>query len=287
MRIRREILDRLVRAAIAGREARQAGEDLHVHGAVRAGDGDEIISAAAREHAVGRAVRCVSGARQSSSDRDQVLLRHADIEEAVGKCVAERQDVGVFAEVGGEPDDVGPRAAELRQRMPEGRFDDRSPTCRSSRPGPSPGCGRAQPWMSSASRSSSAPRSSHSPASTRMKCAFSRFSSVGTPLPGSVRSTIAFGLPPVGSRARAGRRRSLPCRCRRSPAFPSRRRATCRRPAPCRARPCRRPGCRCSRSARRDCRGRKLEAAIAASQVEPSCISPSESSTKTRAGEAA
>ena len=84
---------------------------------------------------------------------------------------------------------------------------------------------------------------------------------------------------------RAARRRSPPCRCRRSPASPSRRRATCRRPAPCRGPGCRRPGCRCSRSARRDRRGRNGLADIAASQVAPSCISPSESSTKTRAGE--
>ena len=167
-------------------------------------------------------------------------------------------DVGVLAEIGGQPDDLRPLAAERHQRLAEGRFDAGA----GRRPPPRP-CRRCVPAPDCARISHGSPRSraravsaSHSSGSTRTKCAFSRFSSVGTPLPGSVRSTIAFGRPLRLRGADQRVRRSRPCRCRRSPASPSRRRAICRPPAPCRGRSRRRPGCRCSRSARRDCRAR-------------------------------
>ncbi len=120
-----EILDRLMRAAIAGRKARQAGDDLDVELAVRTGDGDEIVGTPGGEDAVGGGERHVAGARQAGRDCDEVLLRHADVEEALGKGVAKGQDVGVFAEIGGEADDIGPMVRDLDKGLAERRVDRR------------------------------------------------------------------------------------------------------------------------------------------------------------------
>ena len=72
-----------------------------------AGDCHEVEGASRGEHAIGCGEGYEPGARQTGGDRDKVLLGHADIEEALRERVAERQDVGVFAEVGGKPDNLG------------------------------------------------------------------------------------------------------------------------------------------------------------------------------------
>ena len=76
------------------------------------GDRDEVEGAPRSEHAVGRRERDTPSPREPRGDRDQVLLRHADIEEALGKRLLERQNVGVFAEVCGQRDDFRPIGAE-------------------------------------------------------------------------------------------------------------------------------------------------------------------------------
>ena len=64
---RGENLDSLVRAAVARREAGEAGDDFHVRPAERRADGDEIISPPRGEHAVRRGERnpaCAEPARR-------------------------------------------------------------------------------------------------------------------------------------------------------------------------------------------------------------------------------
>ena len=64
-----------------------------------------------------------TGAGEPGGDGDEVLLGHADIEEALGKGVAERQDVGVLAEVRGQSDDIRARPAQRGERTSEWRLD--------------------------------------------------------------------------------------------------------------------------------------------------------------------
>ena len=119
----RQILDRLMRPAIAGGQAGQPGDDLHVELAMGDGDGDEVEGAPRGEDAIGGGEGDLARPGETGGDGDEVLLRHADIEEAVGKGVAERQDVGVLAEVGGEADDLRPGMPGRDQSLAEGRLD--------------------------------------------------------------------------------------------------------------------------------------------------------------------
>ena len=132
--------------------------------------------------------------------------------------------------------------------------------------------------------SNSAMMPSHSLTSTRKKCDFSLVSMRGTPLPGSVRSTIALGLPLL-SRAPASAPTtalmSLPSisnvsqpKARHLSATGSMSSTT----GPSAWMPLQSISATSPSSL-------KWLADMAASQVEPSCISPSDSSTKTRAPE--
>ena len=122
----RQILDRLMRAAIAGRQARQAGDDLHVEVGMGAGDGHEIDRRGAwrRRHRSWRRARSPVRARPAAT-ATRFCSAMPTLKKRSGKGVAERQDVGVLAEIGGQPDDLGPRLAELRQRAAERRLDAR------------------------------------------------------------------------------------------------------------------------------------------------------------------
>ena len=183
---------------------------------MRQRDRDEVVGAAAsrrRRRWWRRRVLPVRG--QPGGDRDQVLLGHADVEEAVGKGVAERQDVGVLAEVGGQADDLRPRARRARQRLAERRLDGRT-RARPPRPGPWRGAPRRS-CRRSELRSKSAMMPSQSATSTRKKCDFS--------LRLDARHALA-GQRPQHDRLRAGRCAAraaasaaddrAPCRCRRS-----------------------------------------------------------------------
>src|ERR1700730_5876520 len=102
-----------MRPSISGRKAWEAGDDLDVELTVRTGNGDEIVGAPAGEHAIGGGERHVAGARQAGRYGDEVLLRHPDVEEALGKGVAKGQDVGVFGQIGAEADDISPTVRYL------------------------------------------------------------------------------------------------------------------------------------------------------------------------------
>ena len=135
------------------------------------------------------------------------------LKKRVGKGVAKRQDVGVFGKIGAEADDIGLTARDLDKGLAERRVD-RRPA----------GTGRlVLPHRQGAysldhgrpPRVCRVPSAglSHSPGSTRTKSAFSHRSSVGTPQPGRVRSTIACGLPSAArasARAATTAARSLP-----------------------------------------------------------------------------
>ena len=100
---------------------RQAREDLYIQPRVRQADRDEIESATRGEHTVGGRERHMPGARQPRGDPHEVLLRHADVHEALRKRITERKDVRVFAEIGGQAHDLRPLPGELGSTVPAKR----------------------------------------------------------------------------------------------------------------------------------------------------------------------
>ena len=118
----REIVDRLVRSAVAGGDPGQRGEHLHVGLAVCTRDRHEVVRAARCEAAVRRAVGDVSGLGESGGDGDERLFCHSDVEEAIRIEIAEGMHVGVLAEIGGERHHVAVLALRLDQALRERRF---------------------------------------------------------------------------------------------------------------------------------------------------------------------
>ena len=115
----REVLGRLVARPVAGGEPRQGADDLHVE--VLFGDrhADEVVGPPRREHRVGGGPGLEALARHAGGGADQKLLRHAHLVEAVGMGLREDVQVGVFAEVRREADDLGPGLGKSRERITE------------------------------------------------------------------------------------------------------------------------------------------------------------------------
>ena len=127
-----------------------------------------------------------------------------------GKASRNGMDVGVFAEVGGQPDDVRPRRAPSAASAWPNGASTRRPARPSPRPAPiaSVRAGAHAMVMLRLALEVRAMMPSHSrgvDADEMRLLALSRC--VGTPLPGRVRSTIAFGLP--SRRARRAARATI------------------------------------------------------------------------------
>ncbi len=102
----RQVLDRLMRAAIAGRETRQAGDDLDVEAGVGERDGDEIIGAPRREHAIGggeRAAGIDGGGDQRRQDADDKGgAEQGALQQASDVARDRKRDQQIDAEAGGQ-----------------------------------------------------------------------------------------------------------------------------------------------------------------------------------------
>ena len=201
----REVVGRLVARAVAGGQPGQRADDLDVQPVFGDRHVDEIIGAARREHRIGGGERHEAFARQAGGGAQQQLLGHAHLVEAVGMRGGEDVQVGVFRQIGGHADDLGPvwlPAAPARGRTAP-------PRCAAPRPaieaiialvlrrGGSSGTLR---------RAAAASAMAHSSSSTRMKCVFSRVSRNGTPFPISVSQMMTRGSG-IAARARRVERR--------------------------------------------------------------------------------
>ena len=198
--------------AVARGEAGQRAAILTLQVLLGDRHGDEVVGAARGEDRVGGGEGHEALARQAGGGAHQQLLGHAHLVEAVGMGLREDVQVGVFGEVGGEADDVGPLSASSTSAWPKGAGFVRWPSaaieaiiaevvsallrcCRSR-------CRTCLPAVMAVlpRRARPAP-ASHSSASTRMKWVFSRASRNGTPLPILVSQMIMRGWRPGAARA--------------------------------------------------------------------------------------
>src|SRR4029450_4807790 len=125
------------------------------------------------------------------------LFGHAYLEEPIRMRVAEDVHVGVLGQIGGEPDNLGAFVGQPGERVAERgagglltRVGERSDHRRGGEL--RGGLGGVHPRKPSSSWSRAI---CHSSASTRMKCAFSRVSSSGTPRPMRVSQISTDGEP--------------------------------------------------------------------------------------------
>src|SRR5690606_37124124 len=146
----------------------------------------------------------------------------ADLVEPLRHRIAQDVQVGVLGEVGGEADDALVGAGELEQRLAERGGDGALPLLGevdAHRAGAQGGCGGAAVHRASSSSSVrwAAP---HSSSETRMKCSFSLASRKSTPLPRVVSTTSTRG------RGSSLPRSSVRCWTRAGRSCPEQRRAS-------------------------------------------------------------
>ncbi len=82
-------------------------------------DGNEVVGAARGEHGIGGGEGDEPHGGHAGRCSHQQLLRHAHLDEAVRICLLEDVEVGVLAEVGGQPDDVAAPAVGFDERVAE------------------------------------------------------------------------------------------------------------------------------------------------------------------------
>ena len=136
-----EVFRRLVARAVAGGEAGQGADDLHVAVFFRDRLVDEIVGASRREHRIGRSKGHEAFSRHARSRAVKQLLRHTHLIVAIRKLLRENVQVRVLAEIGRESDDLGTaprqfdeRVAERRRLRPLTLRRDRRDHCRGGEP---------------------------------------------------------------------------------------------------------------------------------------------------------